>query len=129
MNKELIAPCGMNCGVCRAFLRDKNPCHGCRSADLNEPKTRVNCKIRNCEKRKSDFCSPECGEFPCESLKHLDKRYCEKYDMSELKNLETIREKGIGNFLAEQEKKYCKHGCTRCVHDGKFYEKPLTDSE
>jgi hypothetical protein len=26
----LIAPCGMNCGVCMAYLREKNKCPGCR---------------------------------------------------------------------------------------------------
>jgi len=26
----LIAPCGMNCGACIAFMRDKNNCPGCR---------------------------------------------------------------------------------------------------
>lgn len=28
--KHLIAPCGMNCGTCIAYLRDKNKCPGCR---------------------------------------------------------------------------------------------------
>jgi hypothetical protein len=25
-NKQLIAPCGMNCGICLGYLRDKNKC-------------------------------------------------------------------------------------------------------
>jgi hypothetical protein len=27
---HLVAPCGMNCGICRAYLREKNKCPGCR---------------------------------------------------------------------------------------------------
>lgn len=31
-DKSLIAPCGMNCGTCIAYLRDKNKCPGCPEA-------------------------------------------------------------------------------------------------
>ena len=119
-NKNLIAPCGINCGVCKAHLREKNPCHGCRAADQNKPKTRVNCKIRNCEKRKGDYC--DCKDFPCDRLKHLDERYCEKYGMSEIENLEFIKKDGIEKFLAQQNEKYVTDKGTFCVHDKKIYE-------
>ena len=46
---SLIAPCGMNCGICMAYLREKNKCPGCRGDDTNKPVTRVGCKIKNCE--------------------------------------------------------------------------------
>ena len=44
----LIAPCGMNCGICYAYLREKNKCFCCHIEDPNKPKTRLNCKIKNC---------------------------------------------------------------------------------
>jgi hypothetical protein len=39
----------MNCGICQAYLREKNNCPGCRGDDTNKPITRVRCKIKNCE--------------------------------------------------------------------------------
>ncbi len=34
MDVSLIAPCGMNCGICLAYLRTKNVCPGCRVNDF-----------------------------------------------------------------------------------------------
>ena len=33
---DLIAPCGMNCNICMAYLREKNKCPGCREIDINK---------------------------------------------------------------------------------------------
>ena len=120
INKNLIAPCGMNCGICRAHLRQTNPCHGCNNAEQNKPKTRAHCRLRLCNKRKGDFCF-DCIEFPCDRLRHLDDRYRTQYGMSEIENLNYIREKGIKKFLEkEREKWVCKQGVF-CVHDKKYY--------
>jgi len=27
-----IAACGINCGTCRAYLRERNKCRGCRAS-------------------------------------------------------------------------------------------------
>ncbi len=32
-NFSIIAPCGMNCSICMAYLRGKNKCPGCRGID------------------------------------------------------------------------------------------------
>lgn len=45
----LIAPCGMNCGICMAYLRKKNHCCGCRASDEGKAISVLRCKIRNCE--------------------------------------------------------------------------------
>lgn len=124
MKKELIAPCGMNCGICRAYLRHRNPCHGCNNVDKNQPKTRVNCRLRICTKRKGEFCY-NCAEFPCNSLKHLDKRYRAKYGMSEIENLNYIRNNGIKKFIEKENKKWISNQGILCVHDKKYY-KPVT---
>ena len=122
MNKDLIAPCGMNCGICYAFLRKENKCPGCRKPDANKPVTRVRCKIKTCKffkKGKAKFCI-ECNEFPCKNLGKLDKRYREKYHMSMIENLEFIQSKGMKKFLKSQNKKYtCICGGVVCVHDQK----------
>ncbi len=101
LNKSsLIAPCGMNCGICMAYLREKNKCPGCRGTDINKPITRIKCKIKTCEvfqEAKSKFCF-QCESFPCDNLKRLDKRYRTKYNMSMIENLENIKNSGIRKF-------------------------------
>ena len=88
--KDLIAPCGMNCGLCIGYIRKKNPCGGCfKKDDENKPSQCRSCSIVNCEslaKTKSGFCY-ECKKYPCARLKNLDKRYREKYGMSMIENL------------------------------------------
>jgi Protein of unknown function (DUF3795) len=121
ITRNLIAPCGMNCGICRAFLRDKNPCHGCACAEMNLPKTRVNCKMRICTKRTGRFCC-RCTEFPCGRLQHLDKRYRIKYGMSEIENLEFIQEYGIRKFVVAERRRWISERGIFCVHDKKYYK-------
>jgi len=120
INRNLIAPCGMNCGICRAHLRDKNPCHGCREAEKNKPKTRVFCKIRTCKERKGDFCGG-CSIFPCDRLKTLDKRYRTRYGMSEIDNLEFICRKGTDSFVENERQRWISDKGLLCVHDKKYY--------
>ncbi|MDO8737104.1 MAG: DUF3795 domain-containing protein [Thermoleophilia bacterium] len=120
ISRNLIAPCGMNCGLCRAHLRRNNPCHGCRNIEKNNPKTRFSCKIRNCTERIGKFCF-ECAGFPCDRLKHLDKRYKSKYGMSEIENLEFIRIRGINDFIKRERKRWQSSKGVFCVHDKKYY--------
>ena len=117
----LIAPCGINCGVCRAYLIQKTKCPGCRGDDSNKPITRTRCKIKTCEVFKNDakFCF-ECVDFPCDNLKRLDKRYTNKYNTSLIKNLEDIKELGMKKFLENENKRWScpKCGGTVCIHEG-----------
>ena len=65
---ELIAPCGMDCGLCMAYVRDKRGCLGCRAGDEGKAKSCLACTIRNCEMLASGdsaFCSSDCQRFPC----------------------------------------------------------------
>ena len=123
LNKfSLIAPCGMNCGICMAYLREKNKCPGCRGANADKPITRVRCKIKTCstfQKGKARFCF-ECGNYPCDNLKHLDKRYRTKYNMSMIENLENIKDFGIRKFLKNEDVRWTCPRCggTICVHKG-----------
>ncbi len=121
LNKySLIAPCGMNCGICMAFLREKNKCHGCRIVDNDKPISRVRCRIKNCKNirnGRTKFCF-ECEKFPCDRMKHLDKRYRTKYNMSMIENLENIKNFGIRKFLKDEDVRWIctKCGGTICVH-------------
>lgn len=121
MKKELIASCGMNCGVCVAYLREENKCPGCYTGRKVGGRP-IKCSRRLCEKRTGDFCY-SCDEFPCQSIKMLDKRYREKHGMSEIENLEMIRDKGMDYFLKNEEKRWVNSDGVFCVHDGKRYKR------
>ena len=124
LTETLVAPCGINCGICKAHLRKKNPCHGCSDAEQNKPKTRVNCRLRLCRKRTGPFCF-SCAEFPCDRLKHLDDRYRARYGMSEIENLAYIRDNGMEKFLETELGKWVQTTDSGteilCVHDRKRY--------
>jgi hypothetical protein len=113
IHTTLIAPCGMNCHLCHAYIRDKKTCPGCRDDDSLKSKTCVSCRIKNCEKIVQDeavYCF-SCDSFPCDRLKHLDKRYRTKYGMSMIGNLENIRKFGIRNFIRNEKEKWT---CPKC---------------
>ncbi len=120
MPPALIAPCGMNCGLCRAFIRDRDPCPGCRGDDTLKLKSRANCPIKTCDRiirSGTGYClSSEC--FPCSRLKSLDKRYRTKYGMSMIDNLEAIRSLGIRQFSKNEDERWLCPECgkTICVH-------------
>lgn len=122
INKNMIAPCGMNCALCAAYLRENNKCPGCRQMSEDAPKTCRQCRIRKCEKRSSEYCF-SCDEFPCDRLKHLDERYRSKYHMSEIDNLNEIKEIGIKKFLSNQEKQWKCPTCSGIIscHNGLCY--------
>lgn len=109
----LIAPCGMNCGICIGYLRDKNKCDGCNTESDSKPKYCKSCVIKNCEnlsKTTSGFCY-DCTIYPCKRLKQLDKRYRNKYHMSMIENLAIIQEFGLEEFLKRENIKWT---CAKC---------------
>jgi len=122
MKTSLISPCGMNCSICMAYLRDKNRCPGCRFFHKDEPVTIAKCKIKNCEELKKynfKFCY-KCKKFPCEQVKHMDKRYRTKYKMSTIENLEKIKKLGLREFIKNEKIRWTCSQCggTICVHRG-----------
>ncbi|HZW40260.1 MAG TPA: DUF3795 domain-containing protein [Ignavibacteriaceae bacterium] len=113
---KLVAPCGINCGLCIAYFREKNFCGGCLSNNVKSISC-VNCFIKNCTKKKNTYCY-SCSSYPCQRLKHLDKRYKLKYGLSVIENLNYIKENGLRKFV-EKEKFYweCKEcGSPLCMH-------------
>ena len=118
--KNLIAPCGMNCGICVAYQRKRKPCGGCRNSDLHKPRHCAICVIKNCSllaATSSGFCY-ECEKYPCTRLKQLDKRYRTRYNMSMLENLENIRAKGMDTFIQTEDTRWKCRQCGRslCAH-------------
>ncbi|HPV70012.1 MAG TPA: DUF3795 domain-containing protein [Bacilli bacterium] len=124
-DEQLIAPCGMNCGLCIAFQFAKYDlnrfgfhrryCPGCIPRGKN-----CTFMASHCELLKNGlvrFCY-ECDKFPCARLKRLDKRYRDKYAMSMIENLNRIKEYGIDSFLLDQEKRLKCPDCdeVKCCH-------------
>ena len=78
-----------------------------------------NQKVFNYQREKSQFCFV-CENFPCERLKHLDKRYRTKYKMSMIENLELIKKLGLKKFVAKEKMRWACSECGGiiCVHKG-----------
>jgi len=127
MREELIAPCGMDCNVCSGYLALKHEvrekgvkmayCKGCRPRDKRCAFLKKRCELLL--NNKVEFCY-ECEEFPCENLKHLDKRYRTLFRMSFIDNLNFIKEYGLAKFLERQKKKWQCPDCGEviCCHNG-----------
>ncbi len=131
----------MNCGVCARYLAGLyelpkqgvkiTVCAGCRAGNRN-------CGKKSCSPRRKHelyFCF-ECGDFPCDTIKRLDKRYRTFYRTSEIKNLEIIRDHGITAFLKQEAEKWtcpdcggvisCHNGvCFRCGVEKLKKKKPF----
>ena len=127
MDESLIAPCGMNCGLCISYLFmqgdlnrqgfNRTYCPGCRPRGRNCVHMSRHCHLVG--KGLVRFCY-ECPDYPCRRLKDLDKRYRTKYHLSMLDNLESIRGHGMDEFLRQQEQKWRCPDCggVICCHNG-----------
>lgn len=113
----LIAPCGLNCSLCRAHMRERNRCPGCRGDDKNKSNACINCLIKNCKELAEcghRFCF-SCTKFPCPGLLRLDARYRANYGLSVIANLKRIKE---DEFLAAEKAKWTCPACGAviCMH-------------
>lgn len=116
----LLAPCGLSCRLCHAYVREKTVCPGCRAPDAGKAVSCLACKIKNCEKLaqgRFTFCF-ECDSFPCARVKHLDKRYRTRYATSPIANLLHIKEKGLQSFIELDNRRWTCPECGNmlCMH-------------
>ena len=135
INKALIAPCGMNCSICSAYLAKINSlkekgigrsyCAGCRPADKKCAFLKKKCDLLL--NGIIEYCF-QCKDFPCARLKHLDKRYRTNYRMSMIENLNFIKANGILKFLKLEEKRWkCEQcGGAICCHNGLCFKCDFT---
>ncbi len=99
---NLVAPCGLYCGECTAFLNRK--CGGCRANKGLSKKYRKYCQIYDCLHNKKLKICLECREFPC---KFFDFFRAEKLEESSWfldvwGNMKQIKEVGLTNFLKKK---------------------------
>ena len=131
MKADLVAPCGMNCNVCAAYLAYTHDlkgkglrmmyCIGCRPR--NKPCAFLKKSCDKLRKGEVKYCY-ECPTFPCDRLSAIDKRYRTQFRMSEIENLRRIRDVGIEAFLETEEARW---KCPRCCgfiscHNGLCFE-------
>ncbi|MEE9379087.1 MAG: DUF3795 domain-containing protein [Candidatus Lokiarchaeia archaeon] len=125
MNFRYDSYCGLYCGACEICLVNECgnievkakewdmklsdvKCFGCKTHQNSI--YCIDCEIKLCAEAKNvEFCH-ECKEFACSKI--LDFRN-DKYPHHSvvLKNLKTIKEKGLNNWLIELEKRW---KCSRC---------------
>jgi len=113
MNKELIAPCGMNCAICSAYLALVNNvkekgvrmpyCAGCRPRGKVCAFLKKQCRLLISSE--GNYCF-QCGEYPCLRLRRLDGRYRSRFRMSMIENLRFIKTEGMAKFLSGEEGKW-----------------------
>jgi hypothetical protein len=114
----LVAPCGIDCGVCelnmckdnpqllehmvsRGIPREKLPCKGCRSVKGNCPVLSETCATYACATEKKVELCFQCGDFPCPKLSPAADRAAVLPHNLKVFNLCTIQRLGVERFVNE----------------------------
>lgn len=126
VNKELVAPCGLYCGVCGVYVAssqgddklkekmgraygvtaDKVECNGCMSGNLFGYCQA--CGIRSCAGDKGYEGCHQCGDFPCGVIESFPVPEGKKVILEQVPRW---REMGTEAWVADQEQ---KHQCGSC---------------
>ena len=96
-----IPACGVFCGGCPTYTREKNPCKG---AELNSSRCEK-CKTFHlcCLEKEITHCF-QCSSFPCARFKGFTKRWL-KYGQNFIENQKLLSEIGEVAFLEYYNKK------------------------
>jgi predicted RNA-binding Zn-ribbon protein involved in translation (DUF1610 family) len=136
-NLDLLAPCGLYCGVCAILIADRDDnakfkerlagvygvspddlhCKGCLSDDVF-PYCRM-CPIKTCTREKGIDGCHQCDDFPCEHVENFPMPVGRKVIA---RAIPQWREWGTEKWVEEEEKRYhCPHcgeplfrGAKRC---------------
>ena len=138
INKDLLSPCGLYCGVCRVYIahRDNDidfkkelfpfykaygaksvedmACTGCLSDGIHFPFCR-SCAIKDCIKNKEIEGCYQCTEFPCEIIA---KWPSEPGKEIILYNIPAWREYGTEKWVEAVEKRYQCPKCGKQLYRG-----------
>ena len=138
VKRELLAPCGLYCGVCRIYQAHQNndlefkkknlptlhdygaksiddiACNGCLSDGVVFHFCRT-CSIKDCIKSKEIEGCYVCDDFPCKIITHwpdpLEKKVM-------LRAVATWRKLGTGKWVQEEEKRYLCPNCGQQLFHG-----------
>lgn len=107
----LLAPCGIDCGICSGYLREKNRCPGCLNATETTLKHIFTCSKKICAESQGITYCYECKKFPCYNLKKLEKRYSTQYGESPVNNGIFVRDFGLEAFKKSQLLRWTCQNC------------------
>jgi hypothetical protein len=124
INKDLLAPCGLYCGICATRYAYKNnderldiKCEGCLS-NFRSPFCNA-CSIRRCAKKKIITGCHECKEFPCRRINKFPFKIAKEFM---LKSIPARKERTDEEWVKWEESNWtCKacneigfRGASRC---------------
>ena len=90
-----VPPCGVFCGGCPTYLKEKKPCPGAEVSQRCESK---GCRyFICCAEKKVDFCH-QCDQYPCRRFRIFARNW-QRYGQDFLENQMLLREKGTEGFL------------------------------
>lgn len=92
-----IPACGVFCGGCPTYTRDKKPCPG---ADINISRCEKCKKFHLCCKDKGINHCFECDIFPCPNFKRFSKSWL-KYGQNFIDNQKLLKKVGGFQFLKQ----------------------------
>lgn len=130
MDRQLMAPCGMYCGLCSAYLAYLHQvprqhgkftyCMGCRPRDKQCSWLKKRCEL--VQKHTVQYCF-ECPSYPCTMLERAAESYRTKYGLDFVENLALIRDRGEDVLLGALEERYACERCgdLRSIHSGKCF--------
>ena len=112
IEREYLAPCGVNCMLCSRHMDQKRPpCLGCLNGGSPTSTHCKTCRIKLCAFNQGFHGCFECGKFPCKRIKTLEKRYREHYGYLLMEVAQTARQEGVDTLLAQQ---LAAHTCPDC---------------
>ncbi len=106
---KMLSPCGIFCGLCPQFTKEKKKCHGCYSGKGFARLEKKLCGILKCCKNQGIERCNECSELEeCEFLQKFsswDSFVTHAPCIDNLKNLNELGEDGFINNLKERVEK------------------------
>ena len=97
--KGKTPPCGVYCGDCPHYTREKNPCPG---ADIRCAERRCKSFFTCCvEKKGLDYCF-ECHSYPCRRFKQFNDTW-KKYGQDLMANQELLKNEGEKGLKSSYE--------------------------
>lgn len=96
-----VPACGVYCGGCPMYTRDKKPCPG---AEINFKRCEGCKSFHLCCLEKGIHHCFQCNKFPCSRFKDFSGRW-EKYGQKLMDNQLFLKEKGVEVFLNSFNKK------------------------
>jgi hypothetical protein len=92
---DRVPACGVFCGGCPTYTREKNPCPG---AGINIARCESCKTFHLCCKEKGITHCFQCVDFPCKKFKDFSKRW-QKYGQNFIENQELLKDVGEVQFL------------------------------